>query len=74
MIFSSAVLCIFNIAEGLNFARTLHLIPQARLVSPVCNEVNIVLQMRSPGVRQDWVVELRLARLVSRTEVVTSSD
>ena len=26
--------------------------------------------MRSPGVRQDWVVELRLARLVSTCEHV----
>ena len=35
--------------------------------------ISLIIQMKSPGVRQDWVVELRLARLVSRTEVVSSS-
>ena len=29
-----------------------------------------LFQMKSPGVRQDWVVELRLARLVSFSLVV----
>ena len=27
--------------------------------------ISLIIQMKSPGVRQDWVVELRLARLVS---------